>query len=430
VILLAEDLGWKDVSYQGGPIQTPHIDRLASQGVRFDQFYGCPLCTPSRASLMTGRSPMRYGLVYSVIRPWSPYGVPLDKHLMPETFRALGYQTAIVGKWHLGHANRRLLPNARGFDHFYGYVNAEIDYYKHTHQFYGGIDWQRNGVSVPEEGYSTDLLGAEAVRIIEGRRREKPFFLYVPFNAPHAPVQAPPELVAKYSRFPDERMRIYWAAVNAMDSAIGRILDALERENVAQETIVLFYSDNGGAGAKNNRPLRDGKMSVYEGGIRVPAVMLWPGKLKPGSKSDQVFCALDVFPTLAAAAGGEPGNTKPLDGENLWPQIADRSTKRRGSLFFASKWNEVPNYNFAVRRGEWKLVRRVLGSKVGPEELYNVEEDLSETNDLASKQAGLVRELGREIDEWRSLHPPCDIDSSMKPHPGWIPPDDYAKAAL
>ncbi len=370
---------------------------------------------------------MRYGLVYSVIRPWSPYGVPLEEHLMPETFRALGYQTAIVGKWHLGHANRRLLPNARGFDHFYGCVNAEIDYYKHTHQIYGGIDWQRDGVSVHEEGYSTDLLGAEAVRIIEGRNREKPLFLYVPFNAPHALVQAPAQLIAKYSRFPDQRMRAYWAAVDAMDSAIGRILDALEREQIAQDTIVLFYSDNGGAGT--NRPLRAGKMSVYEGGIRVPAVMRWPGRLKSGSESNQVFTALDVFPTLAAAAGGSPGNTKPLDGENLWPEITDGTTKRRGSLFFASKLNEVEDYNFCVRRGEWKLVRRVHDSKVTAEELYNVEEDLSETNDLASKQASLARELGHEIDEWRALHPRCDIDSSIKPHPGWITPDDYAALA-
>ena len=183
-------------------------------------------------------------------------------------------------------------------------------------------------------------------------------------------------------------------------------------------------------GGTNNRPLRDGKLSVYEGGIRVPAVMRWPGKLTPGSKNNQVLSALDLFPTLAAAAGGKPGNSKPLDGENLWPQIAGGSTRRRGSLFFASKRNETPDYQFAVRRGEWKLVRRVFESKVNAEELYNVEQDVGEATDLASKQPGLAKELSHAIDEWQALHPRCDVDSSIKPHPGWMVPDDYAKAAL
>jgi arylsulfatase A-like enzyme len=430
VILLADDLGWKDVGYEGSPIQTPNIDRLASQGVRFTQFYACPLCTPSRAALLTGRSPMRYGLVYSVIRPWSAYGLPQDEHVMAETFRGLGYQTAMVGKWHLGHANRQMLPNARGFDHFYGHVNAEIDYFKHTHQFYGGIDWQRNGVSVREEGYSTDLLGAEAVRVIEGRNREKPLFLYVPFNAPHGPVQPPPGLTAKYAKIANERRRDYCAVVDRLDTAIGNILGALDREKMAQDTIVLFYSDNGGAGAANNKPLRDGKMSCYEGGIRVPAVMRWPGKVKAESKSTQVMSSLDIFPTLAAAIDAKPGNTKPLDGENLWPHIVDGSTVRRGSIFWASKQNELPNYQFGVRRGEWKMVRRAVESKVTSEELFNLDEDPNEANDLTGKNPAIARELAREIDEWKALHPRCDIDSSMKPHPGWIAPDDYAKAAV
>jgi arylsulfatase A-like enzyme len=329
VILLADDLGWKDVSYHGGPVQTPNIDRVATQGVRLTQAYGCPLCTPSRSSLMTGRSPMRYGLVYSVIRPWSPYGLPLDEHLMPQTFREMGYQTAIVGKWHLGHASRRLLPNARGFDHFYGYVNAEIDYFKHTHQLYGGIDWQRNGISVREEGYSTDLLGAEAVRLIEERRREKPLFLYVAFNAPHAPVQAPDDLIAKYAHIADPRRRVYWAAVDSMDRAIGRILDALEREKVGQDTIVLFYSDNGGSG-RNNQPLRDGKMSAYEGGIRVPAAIRWPGKLKAGSENNQVFSVLDVFRRWwrppAANRGASSRLTGRTSGSNSRPALSGAGT--------------------------------------------------------------------------------------------------------
>ncbi|MBI4876955.1 MAG: sulfatase-like hydrolase/transferase [Acidobacteria bacterium] len=150
VLILADDLGWRDVGYQGSEMQTPHIDGLAAQGVRFTNLYAYPLCTPTRAGLMTGRSPARYGLIYSVVRPWSPYGLPLDEHAMPETFQALGYQTAMAGKWHLGHAHRRMLPNARGFDHFYGFLYADIDYYQHTHL--SGLDWQRNGTGVREQG--------------------------------------------------------------------------------------------------------------------------------------------------------------------------------------------------------------------------------------------------------------------------------------
>ncbi|MGH9663436.1 MAG: sulfatase-like hydrolase/transferase, partial [Bryobacteraceae bacterium] len=189
LILLADDLGWHDVGYHGSEIRTPNIDRLASQGARFEHAYAFPICSPTRSGLMTGRSPMRLGFGYTVIRPWSRYGVPVEERFMPQAFRDAGYQTAITGKWHLGHAYRKFLPRARGFDHAYGFLNGNIDYF--THEREGGLDWNRDGTSVRESGYSTFLFGDEAIRWIGQRDKTRPFFIYVAFNAPHAPLQAP-----------------------------------------------------------------------------------------------------------------------------------------------------------------------------------------------------------------------------------------------
>src|SRR5687767_11080158 len=212
--LLADDLGWHDVGYHDSEIRTPNIDRLASEGVRFERAYSFPVCSPTRSGLMTGRSPMRLGVAYTVIRPWSQYGVPVTERFMPQAFHDAGYQTAITGKWHLGHAYKKFLPRARGFDHAYGHVNGMIDYF--THERDGGLDWNRNGKSVREDGYSTFLLGAEAERFIKQRDRAKPFFLYVPFNSPHAPLQAPPEYLSKYGSIGNPQRRRFAAMVDAM----------------------------------------------------------------------------------------------------------------------------------------------------------------------------------------------------------------------
>jgi arylsulfatase A-like enzyme len=428
VLILADDLGWSDVGYHGSEIQTPNIDGLAAKGVRFTNLYAYPLCTPTRAGLMTGRSPARYGLIYSVVRPWSPYGLPLDEHAMPETFRALGYQTAMVGKWHLGHAHRLMLPNARGFDHFYGFVNADIDYYRHTHM--GGLDWQRNGTGVREEGYSTDLLATEAERIIAGRDRTRPLFLYVAFNAIHSPLQAPEHLYAKYGHIRHENRRLVAAMADAMDQAVGRVLAALDGAGMSGNTLVMFLSDNGGVpyGGVSNRPLRGGKMTTFEGGIRVPAAMRWPGALPAGGEVRQVMTVLDLLPTLASAAGGKPAARKDLDGKDMWPRITGAPLASRESLYFASKRNETAEYNFALRRGEWKLVREVTLAGVS-EYLFAIEQDPEEKNNLAAQHPEIVKSLGAEIDAWRALHPRCEVQSSMTPHPGWIPPRDYAQAA-
>ena len=429
VVFLADDLGWNDVGFHGGEIATPHIDRIAARGVRFTHLYAYPFCSPSRAALMTGRSPVRYGMIYSVIRPWSSYGVPRDEHMMPETFRGLGYQTAMLGKWHLGHAHQRMLPHRRGFDHFYGCVNADIDCYKHTHV--GGLDWQRNGVGVREEGYSTDLLAAEAERLIKNRKRDAPLFLYMPFNAVHTPLQAPQALIDKYGQIQNKNRRVYAAMTEAMDGAIGRVMAALEAESMTDNTLVLFLSDNGGPGMGSNVPLRAGKGTVFEGGIRVAAAAQWPKRLRAGGEVRQVMTVCDLLPTLSAAVGGEPRGAKELDGRDLWQQVTGAAAPiPRDSLFWAVKRNETPDYMFALRRREWKLVRQVSGDKLAaPEMLFNVEQDPGEKSDLAAAQPDLVKSLGQEMDKWRALHPKAEINSSMTPHPGWVPPKDYAQAA-
>jgi arylsulfatase A-like enzyme len=422
LVLLADDLGSGDLGYRGGEIRTPHLDRLAGDGVQFDRFYSYPVCSPTRSGLMTGRSSMRTGVIYSVIRPWSGYGVPLTEHFLPESFRAAGYQTAMTGKWHLGHARRAFLPNARGFEHSYGHLNGAIDYFTHIRD--GGLDWHRNGRSVREEGYTTELIGAEAARVIRRRDRNRPLFLYVPFNAPHTPLQAPRALLDKYARIADPKRRAYAAMVEAMDSAVGRILGALEEERMSRDTLVLFFSDNGGPvnqGARNHS-LRGAKGSTFEGGILAPAVMRWPGRLPAGGRSRQVMTVLDVFPTLAAAAGVRPRNRLPFDGKDLWPAITGQRVEPREDLFFAVDSGRATY--LAVRRREWKLVREGETNF-----LFHIEDDPEEKRDLAAKRPEMVKDLLAALERWQALHPPDGVRHSGRPPAGFAAPAQWAEAA-
>lgn len=428
VILLADDLGWADVGYHSSGIRTPNIDRLARQGLELDRFYSYPVCSPTRSGLMTGRSPMRYGVMYSVVRPWYDGGLPVEEHILPQTLKTAGYQTAITGKWHLGHSQVKYLPTSRGFDRAYGHVNGAIDYF--THEREGGLDWNRNGKSVREEGYSTDLLAAEAVQVIKGRDRSKPLFLYVPFNAPHGPLQAPQRLIDRYAGIPDTRRRTFAAMVDGLDGAIGRILTAIDEEKIAENTIVLFFSDNGGPvnlGARNT-PLRGAKATTFEGGIRVPAVLRWPRRVKAGAKSAQVMTVLDVFPTLAAAAGVKPANTLPFDGRNLWPTIQSGRSEPREDLFFAVE--SGARLYLAIIGREWKLVRELARSgESGTNYLFRIEDDATESNDLAAKHPELVHDLVARIEKWRALYPPGGIHETGGPPPGWTAPKEWAEAA-
>lgn len=461
VILLADDLGWNDVGYHGAPIETPHIDDLAREGVELDRFYSQPICTPTRAALLTGRSPLRSGLVFGVVRPWDYFGLPTRERLLSETLREAGYQTAIVGKWHLGHAHVAQTPNRRGFDHFYGHLLGELDYYAHSEA--GGLDWQRNGVSLREAGYTTDLIGAEAARVIASRDPSKPLFLYVPFNAPHSPMQAPKALVERYAKLSSEpNLRahrafiesvatrlgipveaaakildpsgdapraVFAAMVHSLDLAIGRILGALDEAGIADDTLVLFFSDNGGhisLGA-SNAPLRGEKSTVFEGGIRVPAAVRWPKGLRGGRKVVQSIAVQDVFPTLVAAAGVASEGALALDGVDRWPQIQGAEPVAPGEIFFGV--NGVVGRQEALRLDRWKLVR-TIGFEGDPTKLmlFDVENDPLEQSDRASREPDRVADLTKRLDRWVALYPPGGAQGVHWPHPGWIPPADYNAA--
>jgi arylsulfatase A-like enzyme len=344
---------------------------------------------------MTGRYPMRYGLQSGVVRPWAKYGLPLEERTLPQALKEAGYRTAITGKWHLGHFEPAYLPTRRGFDHQYGHYNGAIDYY--THHRDGGLDWHRNDKALIEEGYSTNLVGQEAVRIIEGHKTTEPLFLYVPFNAPHTPLQAPPEYLDRYKDISSKQRRTYAAMVSCLDDAMSRVLAALEKRGLRDNTLVLFCSDNGGPvnqGA-NNGTLRGAKGGLYEGGVRVPAWAVWPGKLKAGAVVKEPLHMVDWYPTLLTLAGVSLKQKLPLDGRDAWPTIAEGKSSPHDEILH----NVEPNHG-ALRRGPWKLIVRgplpLPEGEPTPErnlELCNLADDPSETTNLAGKQPERVKEL-------------------------------------
>jgi len=457
IVMVADDLGWADVGFHGNTeIDTPSLDRLAAEGAQLDRFYTTPICSPTRAALMTGRDPMRLGVAYGVIMPWDNIGVHPDEHFMPQSFEAAGYQTAMVGKWHLGHAQQTFHPNERGFQHFYGHLNTEVGFYP-PFSNQGGFDFQRNGESIDDQGYETYLLADEVSRYIRERDKDLPFFLYMPFIAPHTPLDAPQALQDKYKDIntdlkparsgPTDLSRtiasvqrmssvrpMYAAVVDAMDQAIGQVLDTLDDEGIADNTIVLFFSDNGGAsyahGGADNVPLRGGKGETFEGGIRVVSTMRWPAGIPAGSKMDSIMTAMDVFPTLAAAAGIEPMNTRKLDGRDMWPAISEGEKIPRNQLvFFGSEIPIYGQYFLTAFDDEWKLVQQIEQSQQSFEitnQLFNIAQDPNEHINLAQAHPDKVHSMNEAIMAWRKLHPINGTRSQLVPPPGWRAPKNWA----
>jgi len=419
VILLLDDLGYTDVGFNGGEIKTPNIDKLAGAGVKLGAFYVQPVCSPTRAALLTGRYPMRHGLQVGVVRPWAQYGLPLEERTLAQALKAAGYVTAIVGKWHLGHFQPAYLPTARGFDHQYGHYNGALDYFTHVRD--GGFDWHRNDKVCRDEGYTTTLLGDEAVRLIEKHDTAKPLFLYTAFNAPHTPLQALPEHMKHYGHIQDKTRRTYCAMVHAVDEQIGRIVAALEKCGMSENTLIIFSSDNGGPvnlGATNGR-LRAGKGSLYEGGVRSPAVVVWRGKLKAGTTVNEPMHIVDLYPTLLKLGGASLEQKLPLDGKDIWPVLTEGKRSPHEDILF----NVTPTKG-ALRMGDWKLV--VGGNLQDPEEnaakkakkkdkqagadgveLFNLAADPSEKMNVAAQHPERVRELRGRLDAYaRQAVPP------------------------
>ncbi|MCC6698471.1 MAG: sulfatase-like hydrolase/transferase [Candidatus Hydrogenedentes bacterium] len=386
VILVADDYGWGDVGYHGSTIRTPNIDRLAGEGAALERFYVFPVCSPTRAGLLTGRNPLRHGIT-GTFKP-ADAGLSLDEHLLPETFRAAGYQTWMCGKWHLGgFTDPAYLPMNRGFDHFYGHLGGAIDYFQHVNRELNQVDWQRNGVTVQEEGYSTDLLTQEAIGLIEKRDPARPFLLYLPFNAAHGPHSAPGSWLAQYAGVGDRKARTHSAVVSAMDAAIGRLFEALDKQGIANNTLTVFFGDNGSqssAGAGSNRPLRGEKGTVWDGGIRVPAWIHWPGVISSGARNETFLSVMDVFPTLAGVTGVPTGNKLPFDGRDRWeairaiaPSLPDRIVIGQGK-------------DLAVLDGEWKYVEL---PEEGEKHLFRIGQDPSEEHDCAAEQPETLTKL-------------------------------------
>ena len=389
VLILADDLGLTDVGFAGGrEIQTPNLDALARRGVVLRQFYVQASCSPTRAALLTGRYPIRYGLQSGVIRPWADYGLPLSERLLPEVLRERGYTTALVGKWHLGSFEREYWPTARGFDHHYGPLLGAVDHFDHTRD--GQLDWYRDGVAVREEGYSTHLLAREAVRTIENQPGDTPLFLFVAFNAVHAPLQVPEPYRQPYVHLSEPR-RTYAGMVAALDEAVGQIVRATEVTGRRRRTLFVFSGDNGGPApgvVTGASTLRGAKGTLYEGGVRTCALASWDGVLEPAREVDEPLHVVDWLPTLAALAGAPDAAPRPLDGIDIWPTLAHGRPSPHVEILL----NAAPHTG-ALRMGDWKVV---LNGDVADfdtadrerVELFNLREDPVEAVDRMAAEPG------------------------------------------
>lgn len=407
LLIIADDLGYADVGFQGcKDIPTPHLDKLASQSIRCTSGYvSHPFCSPTRAGILTGRYQHRFG--HENNPAWLPEstvaGLPLSQTTMPQLLHKAGYTTGAVGKWHLG-AHPQFHPMKRGFDEYYGLLGGGHVYFPGDK---GGIEYQipmnRNGADEELKEYVTTALGKEAAAFAKRHASDgKPWFLYLAFNAPHTPLRAPEETIARLSHITNEDRRTYGAMIVEMDTAIGRVISELEATGQRENTLVFFVSDNGGPDLSkrtgkprftDNAPLRGAKGDVYEGGMRVPFLVSWPARLKPGTYDHPVI-ALDFLPTALAVAGAEaPGDVK-LDGVNLLPNLTGEKTAPPHETLF---WRmNGPGGSYGARMGNWKLVR--LGAAAP--ELYDLATDVGESRNLAAEKTGVVKQIEAAIADW------------------------------
>ena len=404
VLILADDLGYGDLGIQGcQEFATPHIDSIAKNGMRFSNAYvTAPVCSPSRAGLLTGRYQDRFGFTGNPA-PSAHWGLPVGEQTLATALREAGYRTAAFGKWHLGE-EARYRPLNRGFEEFYGFLSGKHSYWKGDDPEWGPIV-RGDAEPAPLARYLTFELADRACAFIKENKRN-PFFLYLAFNAPHAPLEAPPEYLARTKQIKDRRRAVYAAMVMALDDAVGQVLAGLRQSGIEKDTLVVFLSDNGGAiipgsdmNGASNAPLRGSKAQLWEGGIRVPFFVSWPGKIADGKVSEQPIVSLDLFPTFASLAGAKvPVVCNGTDLSGLWFSKTDRLPVR--NLFWRFYGTQV-----AVRSGEMKWVR--VDQKHG---FYDVRADPSESHDLSNRH-------GSDIERFRALWQEWDSHNLRKIQP-------------
>ncbi|WP_017446609.1 sulfatase [Gayadomonas joobiniege] len=411
IVLLADDLGYNDVGFTGEtPIQTPNIDKLANNGVIFKNGYVThPYCGPSRAGMLTGRYQARFGMENNVsYSPDDKYmGLPLTEKTFAKRLQAVGYKTAIIGKWHLGGAPH-FQPNERGFDYFYGFLDGGHQYMPgEEHVGAGGylLPVMRNKQPAGFDEYLTTALSKDAARFIE-RNHKQPFMLFMSYNAPHAPLQAPQKTIDKYSHIKDKNRRIYAAMVDEMDQGIGHIVKTLEKTDLLNNTLIFFLSDNGGVYPEewlptfdwaDNSPFRRGKVALLEGGIHVPFIAHWPAKIKPGLTFDGLVSSLDIAATSVAIAGADDSDGL-LEGKNLVPYLTGKKT---GSPHKALFWRlEEADHIYAVRTPTAKYMRQPLPN-VG-RSFFDMAKDPNETNNIVDQRPKQQAELAKLWNQWNS----------------------------
>jgi arylsulfatase A-like enzyme len=413
LIIVADDMGYADIGVHGSrDIPTPNIDSLAFGGIRFTNAYvSGPYCSPTRAGLMTGRYPQRFGHEFNLgIGPANAEnGLPLTERTMADRLKAAGYRTALFGKWHLGSAEK-FHPMSRGFDEFFGFLGGAHSY---LDPMSNGLDPLLDGRKpIQEMPYLTDALGDRAVEFIR-RNGSSPFFLYLAFNAVHTPMHATDKYLARFRNIADAQRRTYAAMLSAMDDAVGRTIAALRAAGLEENTLIFFFSDNGGptmAGTtingSSNSPLRGSKRQTWEGGIRVPFFIRWKGRLPEGKTDARPIIQLDVLPTVMVAAGVTPQRDWQLDGVNLLPFLSGAAS---GTPHDALYWRLGDN--MAIRVGDWKLVKTHEGplggdpavlSDLSAAELFNLAEDISEARNLAPSRPEKVKELTDAWQRWNS----------------------------
>jgi arylsulfatase A-like enzyme len=398
LVFLCDDTGYGELGFQGNKeIPTPHIDSIAANGVRFRQGYvSGPYCSPTRAGLLTGRYQTRFGHEFNSVARQT--GLKLDETTMAEHLRDLGYATCAVGKWHLGE-KPRFRPTRQGFDEFYGTLSNTAFFRPRLFVDSRASD-EVQTVDDPDF-YTTDAYGERAADWI-GRAGEKPWFLYVPFNAQHAPLQATEEYLARFDDIKDEKRRTFAAMLSAMDDAVGTILGKVRDMGQEENTLVFFLSDNGGPTRQTtsrNNPLRGFKASTWEGGIRVPFCAQWKGRLPAGKTYDHPIIQLDILPTALAAAGAPAGAEAKLDGVDLLPYLSGENKERPHETLYWRFGNQ-----WAIRHGDWKLVAAGRSDPAG--ELFNLAEDESESKNLAADMPEKVQELKTLYDEWNGEQAP------------------------